>query len=176
MDAVIDLVEAGHPAPTARRVASRAGVAVRTVFHHFDGVDDLFAQAVDRRLARIWSSIAPVPPRGPLEVRIAIVVRQRRRLFEATGPVLQAAYARAATTPALARVLDGHRWALQQQLVRSLAPELDGRLAPGLLTTVGAVSGWSQWSTLRFEEGQSAPQAERTMVLLVSGVLARATG
>jgi len=178
MSAMIDLIDAGHPTPTAGRVAARADVAVRTIFHHFDGLDDLYCQAVDRHVTRVRSSIAADPPQGPLEVRIAIVVRQRRRLFEAIGPVLQASYARAPAIPALSEVLDGHRWALLQQLARSLAPELDacGPLAPAMLTTAGAVSGWSQWNTLRFEAGHSAPQAERTMVFLVAWVVERLPG
>jgi len=173
MDAVIGLIEDGHPAPTGRRVAARARVASRTVFRHFDGVDDLYCQAVDRRLADVGASIAAVPARGPLEVRIAVVVHQRRWLFEAVGPVLQASYARVPAIPALEGVLESQRRELRRQWARALAPELDrrGPLSEAALADVETVSGWSQWSTLRHESGHTAPQAERFMAFLVSQVL-----
>jgi AcrR family transcriptional regulator len=173
MDAVIALIEDGHPAPTGRRVAARASVAARTVFRHFDGVDDLYCQAVERYLADVAASITDVPARGPLPVRVALVVHQRRWLFEEVGPVLRASHGRETVVPDLRAVLDGQRWALRRQWARVLAPELLGRgpLGPAMLTTVETVSGWSQWNTLRHQCGHSAPQAERVMAFLVSRVL-----
>jgi TetR/AcrR family transcriptional regulator, regulator of autoinduction and epiphytic fitness len=173
MDAVIELIDAGNPDPTARQVAQRADVAVRTVFHHFDGLGDLYYRAADRHVARFRSWIAVVPPRGPLEFRIVVIVRQRRRLFETIGPLLAASYGRVPATSALTGVLDGHRRVLRQQLATTLAPEIDslGNLDTVLLDVLEAVSGWPQWSTLRFEARHSATQAERVMVFLVARVL-----
>jgi AcrR family transcriptional regulator len=173
MDAVIALIEDGHPGPTARRVAARARLGPRTVFRHFDGVDDLYCQAVERYLADVVASITPVPARGPLPVRVALVVHQRRCLFEEVGPVLRASHAREPVVPALHAVLQEQRWALRRQWARALAPELHGRgpLGPALLTTVETVSGWPQWSSLRHHSGHSAPQAERVMAFLVSRIL-----
>ncbi len=173
MDAVIDLIRDGHPAPSGRRVAARANVGPRTVFRHFHGVDDLYCQAVERYLAEVAASIASVPARGPLPVRVALVVHQRRWLFEEVGPVLHASHAREPAIPALRAVLNGQRWALRRQWALALAPELHGRgpLGPAVLTTVETVSGWPQWSTLRHQSGHSAHQAERVMAFLVTRIL-----
>jgi AcrR family transcriptional regulator len=173
MDAVIDLIEDGHPAPSVRRVAARASVGRRTVFRHFHGVDDLYCQAVERYLTEVAASVAAVPARGPLPVRVALVVHQRRWLFEEVGPVLHASHAREPAIPALHAVLSGQRWVLRRQWARALAPEIEGRgpLGPAVLTTVETVSGWPQWSTLRHQSGHSANQAERVMAFLVRRIL-----
>ncbi len=173
MDAVIELIDAGNPAPTARDVAEQAGVAVRTLYHHFRHLDDLFTRAADRQVTRHRSLITAVPPRGPLEFRVGVLARQRRQLFEAVGPVLQASYARVPLGAALTAVLDGQRGALRQQLDRTLAPELaaQGPLGPVLLDTLNANTGWQCWSMQRFELGHSAAQTERIMVFTVTRLL-----
>jgi AcrR family transcriptional regulator len=39
--AMVDLIESGQPAPTAEAVAARAGVSLRTVFRHFEEMENL---------------------------------------------------------------------------------------------------------------------------------------
>ena len=173
LDAVIELIGAGNPAPTAQDVADQAGVALRTVYHHFHHVDDLFTGAADRQVTHHRSLITAVPPRGPLEFRIGVLARQRRQLFEAVGPVLQASYARVPPGAALRAVLEGQRGALRQQLDRALAPELaaQGSKGPVLLDTLNATTGWQCWSLQRFELGNTAAQTERIMVFTVTRLL-----
>ena len=42
VDALLGLLEDGIPKPTAREIAERAGVSLRTVFAHFDEVESLY--------------------------------------------------------------------------------------------------------------------------------------
>ena len=165
LEAMIALIDAGNPSPTGRLVAERAGVAVRTVYNHFPRLDDVFIAAADRQVSRYGSLITIIPPVGPAEPRIRVITGQRRRLFEAVGPVLRASSARVPTSPELIEVLDRQRHLLRFQLARTLGPEIRRHETPVrmVLGTLEALAGWQSWSSLRFGAGHSAAQAERIM-------------
>ena len=173
MDAVIQLIDAGHPTPTARQVAERTGVSVRTLYHHFGHLEALWTAAVERQLSHHRSLITAIPHRGPIGERIRILAHQRRRLFDVVGPVLRASEVRVPPSAALVDVLEHQRAILRDQVARTLAPELvvRGPEAPVVLDTLEAVTGWQHWNTLRCSFGYSAAQAERTVVFTVAQVL-----
>jgi AcrR family transcriptional regulator len=173
MDAVIDLVAAGNPAPTARQVAEQSGVALRTLFNRFRSVDDLFTSATDRQVALYRSLVTIIPPHGPLDLRIRVIANQRRQLFEAVGPMLRASYARLPASTDLTDVLAHLRRLLHQQLARTLEPEIDalGPQASVVLDTLDVITGWQNWSSLRVESGHSASKAEQIIVFTVAQVL-----
>ena len=154
-------------------MAAHAGVSDRPVFHHFDTLDHLFTLAVERKASQFSALTTVIPARGPVEVRIRVIARQRRRLFEAIGPVLRASYARLPATAALTKVLAHQRRLLRHQLAVTLRPEIAARgtEAPEALETLHVVTGWQCWSALRFESGHSATQAERITIFTVDRVL-----
>jgi TetR/AcrR family transcriptional regulator, regulator of autoinduction and epiphytic fitness len=172
-DAVIDLIDSGNQYPSTRLVAARAGVSLRTVFNHFGDVEILFRSAAGLHLARHRSLVADLPPRGPAEARIRATCHQRRELFEAIGPVLRVAHARAQGSPSLNEVLVQHRARLRRQLEVTLAPEIRarGQQAKAVLDAVELATGWQSWSALRFEAGRSASLAEQFMVFAVIRML-----
>ena len=173
LDAAIDLIHGGDPAPKAHQVAVRAGVSDRLIFHHFADLDELFTQAVERQASQYQALTNVIPAHGPAEVRIRVVARQRRRLFEAVGPVLRASYARLPATAALTEVLAHQRRLLRRQLEVILRPEIAARgdQAPQALEALHVITGWQCWSALRFESGHSATQAEQITVFTVDRVL-----
>jgi TetR/AcrR family transcriptional regulator, regulator of autoinduction and epiphytic fitness len=173
IDAVIQLIEAGDPSPSSRQIAAQAGVSVRLVFHHFADLDELFAGAADHQAARYQLTIAVLPPNGPVEARIRIICRQRRLLFEATGPVLRSAYARSPERTARSDVLAGQRLLLRRQLEVTLGPEIEARdsLAPVVLDTIDVAAGWQNWSALRRDAGRTASSAEEVLVFAISRLL-----
>jgi TetR/AcrR family transcriptional regulator, regulator of autoinduction and epiphytic fitness len=173
LDATIDLIGAGNPSPTANQVAAHAGVSNRLIFHHFADVDQLFTLAVERQTSAFEPLTAVIPARGPTEVRIRVIARQRRRLFEAIGPALRASYARLPAKAALSEVLARQRRLLRLQLEVILKPEIAARgdQAPEALETLHVITGWQCWSALRFESGHSATRAEQITVFTVDQVL-----
>ncbi len=122
VDATIDLIEAGNPRPTSRQVAGRAGVSVRLVFHHFKRLEEVIRLAAELQTSRHRSFVAAIPPHGPLSARIGAICRQRRQLFEAIGPVLQAAHARSFDTPGLSEALSHQRSLLRRPARSGLRP------------------------------------------------------
>jgi TetR/AcrR family transcriptional regulator, regulator of autoinduction and epiphytic fitness len=173
MQAMIGLIEVQVSDPTARQVAQHAGVAVRTIYHLFDDVDDLFCQATALQAHRHRASVALIPPSGPVGPRIRATARQRRQHFEEVGPVLRVAYARTRSSPGLHSVLAEHRRILREQLTVTFGPEIAarGREAQVVLEVVDLATGWQNWNALRFDLGHTATAAEQIMVFAVSTVL-----
>ena len=45
VEALVELIDEGEHHPTTRKVADRAGVSVRLVYHHFGGIHGLLLAA-----------------------------------------------------------------------------------------------------------------------------------
>ena len=86
VDALLDLIEEGDLRPTGPRIAERAGVSLRLVFHHFPDLETLFAAAAERQFERHYRALRPIPAAGPLAGRVAAFVHQRTRLLERITP------------------------------------------------------------------------------------------
>ena len=173
VDSLIDLINRGNPHPSTRLVAARAGVSLRTVYHHFGDVEILFLSAARFHLSRHQSLVADMPPQGPTEARIRAVCHQRRLLFEEIGPVLRVANARAQRSPGLHEVLVGHRSRLRAQLAFTLGPEIAARGSEArvVLEALEVATGWQSWNALRFEAARSASSAEQFMAFAVFRIL-----
>jgi AcrR family transcriptional regulator len=171
--AAIELIEAGNPAPSSRQVAFHAGCSLRTVFYHFDGVDDLLHHAAELQVAEYGPLVAFIPPSGPTMFRVQITCRQRRELYEAISPVLRVAKARAAMAGRIDDLLDRLRLRLRTQLTTTLGPEILARegFAQVMLDTLEVTTGWPNWSALRVDGGHSAEAAEKIVVYTVSQLL-----
>ena len=173
VDALIDLIDRGNPHPSTRLVAARAGVALRTVYHHFGDREILFRSAAGLQLARHRCLVTDIAPQGSTEDRIRAVCRQRRQLFEAIGPVLRVAHARAPRSPDIQEVLVTHRSRLRQQLALTLGPEIAARGSEArvVLEALEVATGWQSWNALRFEAARSASSAEQFMAFAVIRIL-----
>ena len=166
MDAAIDLIQNGNPAPTSHQIAKQAGLSVRSLFHHFHHVEIVIRNATARQFHRHRRLIAFLPPNGPTDVRVQATCRQRRQLYETIAPMLRVAYARADTSEGVNAVLVEKRSLLRRQVVVTLGPEISARgsSAPPLLDMLLLASGWQNWDMLRSHGGYSATAAERLMV------------
>ena len=60
VDALLDLLGEGDLRPTAARIAERAGVSLRLVFHHFDDVDAIYNELADRQAERVKPLTEPI--------------------------------------------------------------------------------------------------------------------
>jgi AcrR family transcriptional regulator len=171
---LVDLIDEGETHPTTRMVAHRAGVSVRLIYHHFGGVHRLLLDAVAYQSARHRSLLFTIPPRGPPELRIKALCRQRRLYFEGMTPVYRVAHSRAHQGAGLDALLAADRTVLRSQLAHTLEPELTAhrRVAPELLDALEQATGWDAWRSLRDGRGHSAPSAERVIAFTAGCLLA----
>jgi AcrR family transcriptional regulator len=153
--ALLALIEEGDLRPTARRVAERAQVSLRSVYVHFDDLEDLFCAAAAQQFARIAELVAPLPAEGPLDARLDAFVGQRARVLEAGGPVRRAAIVQAPFSPTLARVVNMGRRAGRTEVERVFQMELNARGVAerrGLLAALTTIASAETWESLRTDE------------------------
>jgi len=173
VDAAIELIQGGNPAPTVAEITRRARVSVRVLHNHFPHVEVVIRNAAAQQFHRHRQFIAFLPPNGPVDFRIRATCHQRRQLYEAMAPMLRVAYARATQSDGFNHVLVENRSLLRQQMARTLGPEISARGpdGPRLLDMLLLTSGWLTWDTLRSQGGYSAVAAERFMVRALADLL-----
>jgi len=167
IEAALTLIGEGDLEPTAQTIARRAGVATRSVFHHFADLESLYADAADTQADRHWRVLQPVA--GDVEARIERVVAQRAELFERIAATRRSAMLREHTSAVLAQRLRQSRSALRRHL-RSNLPELAALDRP-TRDALEAAASWESWEVLRMHQGLSASAARRAVARLLGLVL-----
>ena len=155
-DALVALLQAGDPDPTAKAVAARVGVSLRLVFHHFADMDDLYHLVAALQLRRLWSGVPRLSSRLSLTSRIERTVAHRAALFEEISPVRHALARRGPFSPAVAQAIAVADNLLRESLRATFAPELT-ELAPAVRAKIWARSSastsWELWERLRGMSG-----------------------
>ncbi len=168
---------AGNPRPTAREIAEQAGVSLRSVYVHFDDLEDLFLAAAGRQLERILPLLPPVPSTGPLADRLTAFTARQGRLLEALGPVHLAASLQEPFSPAIAKIRVTIRAAFHRELERAFGPELDRRDEPSrrrLVVALELASSSTSWEVMRCREHFDESEARATMRETMSALLHQA--
>jgi AcrR family transcriptional regulator len=171
VDALRSLHAEGDLRPTAPRVAERAGVSLRTVWQHFDDLEELFGEAgrVDVEIAS--SYITPVDGTLPLTGRIDAVVEQRVRMFEAMAPTWRAARLQEPFSPQIRSNRDRLMELGREHVAVVFRQEL-AEAPAALLDAVHASTSWALWESLRNDLGLTVAAARRAVVCIVCGLLA----
>jgi TetR/AcrR family transcriptional regulator of autoinduction and epiphytic fitness len=162
VEALLSLLDDGNFRHTARQVADRAGVSLRSVYVHFDDLEDLFTAAAHRHFERVRDLIERIPADGPLETRLDLFTRQRERIHEASAQVRRAAVLQEPFSPALAEVLRLARSLSRAEIELVFGPELSRRETAErerLIVQLDLLSSASVWETLRLQYDQSANEA-----------------
>jgi TetR/AcrR family transcriptional regulator of autoinduction and epiphytic fitness len=174
VDALLSLLDDGNLRPTAREVAQRAGVSLRSVYVHFDDLDDLFTAAAHHHFERVRDIIERVPDHGPLETRLDLFTRQRARIHEASAQVRRAAVLQEPFSHALAEVLSLARKLSRAEIELVFGAEI-GRREGGdrtrLVVELDMLSSAATWETLRLHYDRSADEAREIVANLLRASL-----
>jgi AcrR family transcriptional regulator len=84
--AMLDLVGSGDVAPSAARVAEVAGVGLRSVFRHFDDMEELYREMGDVIEARVMPIILQAPAGANWKEKLFNIADKRATLFETILP------------------------------------------------------------------------------------------
>ncbi len=164
VNAVLELANQGDARPTAKEIADRAGISVRSVYVHFDDLDDLFRAAAARHFELMASLLQPVDAALPLGARIVAATNQRVAIHENFGAVRRAAEQWAPLSPALAEVLSTGREVGRNDIERLFGVALAGRADHDIV--LGAFTlllGAATWDSLR-AQGLSVDAASEIIV------------
>ncbi len=162
VEALLSLLDDGNFRPTARQVAERAGVSLRSVYVHFDDLEDLFTAAAHRHFERVRDLVERIPDHGPLETRLDLFTRQRARIHEASAQVRRAAVLQEPFSPALAEVLGLARERSRAEIELVFGPELSRRESverERLVIELDLLASSAVWETLRTHYDQCADGA-----------------
>lgn len=175
-EALIELVAEQSHLPTALDIASRAGVSLRLIFHHFGDVDAVYEKALELQAAEWWAPVVPAAPGIPLPRRVDETVRQRAELFEAVEPLRRAAVMLAVRRLEVARALAEGDVMSRAWLEITFSPELRvaGRQRSDLLGSMELVTSWEAWTRLRRAQGLSISAARRLMGRSLAGIVGSA--
>ncbi len=174
VDALLDLLHEGNLRPTAKEIAERAGTSLRSVYVHFDDLEDLFTAAAGRAIHRIGKLVEPIPSAGPLPERLDAFVAQRARVYEGLGKVRHAAALQEPFSPGLAALLaQGRRRArhevecvFESELVALGAERAAGTAACDALASAAT---WDHW---RHQQGYDVATACAALRLGLERILA----
>jgi AcrR family transcriptional regulator len=172
--AVLELVRAGDLRPTAKEIAARAGISLRSVYVHFDDLDDLFAAAGARQAEEVAHLLYPVDAELPLPARIDEVVTQRSALWEALAPVRHAALVWSSTSFALRDSAQRMTRRAARDIARVFADQLehqDPDRREVLVEALHVASSAGAWDVLRNERGLSVETAERVVTTALTTLL-----
>jgi AcrR family transcriptional regulator len=84
--AILELVGKGDVAPSAARVAEVAGVGLRSVFRHFDDMDELYREMGEVIEAQVMPIILQSPSGTTWKEKLFNIVDNRSKIFETILP------------------------------------------------------------------------------------------
>jgi AcrR family transcriptional regulator len=165
VDALLELIDEGNLRPTAREIAARANVSLRSLYVHFDDVEALFYAASVRHAERLESYRTERVLDGPFEDRLASFVESRARYYEVGWNVRQAAVLQEPFSPALRTVLEKGRKASRSEMLCVFGAEIDGD--EQRLAALDVITNPVAWNVLCAHHGMSLDQAKQVIGDLV---------
>ncbi len=173
VDALLSLLDEGDLHPPANRIADRAGISLRLIYHHFGDLESLFRATANREAERAATMAGAIDPTLPLDGRITALVDQRAMVLEWITPVRRAALLQEPFSPGLTAARDAF-YAIGEEQIRDLfGPELAALDEDRREVVVGALHGslsWGCWNDLRIS-GRSPAQAAAAFDACVRALL-----
>ncbi|MGH9092153.1 MAG: TetR/AcrR family transcriptional regulator [Acidimicrobiales bacterium] len=172
--ALMDLIAGGDIAPTAQRIADRAGVSVRSVYQHFTDVEGLYADASARTFDWVQSVTKEIDPGWPLKRRIDEFAATRAATLEMLTPFSRASRLIEPNSAAIRQNrLEMQRWG-RDRIARIFASELsklEGPARAALLAAMDTLTSAEAWEHLR-TSGHSVKSARQIMRAGTAALLA----
>ena len=173
MEALLSLLEEGDLNPPATRIAERAGISLRLIYHHFGDLESLFRAVSTREAERLSVFAEPIDPALPLAERIDGIVAQRVALLETVTPVRRAALLQEPFSEELRDARDAVQEIGCDQVRNLFAPELEALPADRRAAVADAAATallWGYWNDLR-TMGRSPVEAGATLRELLRALL-----
>lgn len=162
VEALLTLNEEGNLRPTARDIAAKAGVSLRSLYVHFDDLEALFVAASDRHAERLAAILPPLVTDGPVDDRVETFLDRRTTLNEVGAGVRRAALLQEPFSPALQSAMASGRSLMRAEVRHAFAPEIAGArdgAGPKLQRGLEIVTSAATWESLRVHQGMPVDEA-----------------
>ncbi len=174
VESLIGWLRDGNLRPTAKDIADRAGISVRSVYVHFDDLDDLFCAASERTRRDIEGLLVLIDAEQPFEDRLHALVTQRVRIFELIMPIKRAGALQEPFSHALARLFSDMRQVQRAEIERVFSLELRALPANARVAALDAahlIAVEESWSHQRNAAGLDVDAARAAMELGLRAIL-----
>jgi len=165
VDAHAELLREGELRPTAKLVAERAGVSVRTLWLNFGDMEALMSATAAYWLDRDSDNWTPISPERPIAERIDDWCAQRAQRMEDLAPAAASALLVEPFSPSLTAARSEHWARLLRDLAFTFGPEIGPNSpedSPLHLALLG-ISNSMTWQGFRRDQGLSVEQARQVM-------------
>ncbi len=157
VDALFELVGEGNPRPTAKLVAQRADLGIRTVFRHFADMDSLFEEMTARLHNEVRETLEAAIPDGPVADRLEELLRRRCEFYERVSPYWKATEAQRSRSAFLTESHRSDALRLRANLLAWIPECAD--LPSELTDSLEMVTSPEAWHRLRVEQELSVSRA-----------------
>jgi AcrR family transcriptional regulator len=163
------VIESGDMDPHAASVAEAAGVSIRTVFRHFEEMDNLYRELNATLEADVLPMVLTQFEARDWQGRAREVVTRRARIYERLMLFKTAAHARRFQSQYL---MDAHRrfLALERAALQAILPA-EVQSSPALFAALEMVTGFQSWQRLRQDQNLAPEEAEAAMRVAVERLL-----
>ena len=168
--AMLDLVGNGDVAPSAARVAEVAGVGLRSVFRHFDDMDELYKEMGDVIEARVMPIILQAPSGATWKEKLVDIADRRAKVFETILPFRISANLKRFQSPYL---MQDYR-----RMLRLESETVEAHLPPAVKDDVVAARGlnvilsFQTWRLLRHDQDLPVDDAKAVVRRLLTDAMA----
>eukprot|EP00439_Symbiodinium_sp_Y106_P088288 s1_g824.t1 len=169
--ALFELIREGNLRPRGEEIAEKAGVAVRTLFRHFDDMEGLFGTAQAFMTEQFGVDMVAPKVKGSLEERALAYAKAQGAIYEENRNYLLFYVSRAKTVEEANAIRAANSQSLRLRLWSAL-PEV-AAADPVLRHSVEALYSFQMWDQMRFQQGLSADMCHQvitasTVTLLTS--------
>lgn len=173
-NALLQLLEEGHHEPAVQQVAKRANVSVRAIYHHFDDIEGLYTELVDRQSRRIMPLLAVVSGRRSTVSKARQLIEMHDDLYSLAAPIHNGVRfsVAARSSPTISATLRQLRHATSSQIQQSFKSELDRHHNPyNAISRLEAVISFEMWDHFRRVQGCSRHATRTHMLALLMAEL-----
>ena len=157
---------------SARVVAERAEVSLRSVFQHFEDIESVFAEVARRQEVAIRPHLEPLDASLALNDRIQGIVASRDELFATIAPVRRAMHSHrtAKTSPFIRMGLSQLHRAQRDQIVATFPTEVGSN--DRLSLQIDVWLSFETWDLFVTQHGLSREVTRRHLATVLGALLA----
>lgn len=168
--AMLDLVGKGDVAPSAARVAEVAGVGLRSVFRHFDDMDELYREMGGVIEAQVMPIILQAPSGASWKEKLLDIADRRATVFETILPFRISGNLKRFQSPYLMqdyrRMLRLETEIIEAHLPASVKADVTGA------HSLNVILSFQTWRLLRHDQSLTVEDAKAVVRRLLDDVLA----